>query len=95
MTAIKSGVTTTPSSLAFFGFLATRFCSRICMRVVRAMGLMGIMDVVLGTELADEVGTTDAAQALLDVAALLGLIPEEILSLRQFLVLTLGTLYRF
>jgi hypothetical protein len=31
------------------------------MRVVRAMGLMGIMGVVLGTELADEVGTTDAA----------------------------------
>ena len=59
------------------------------------MGLMGIMGVVLGTELTDEVGTTDAAQALLDVAALLGLIPEEILSLRQFLALTLGTLYRF
>lgn len=55
---------------------------------------MGIMGVVLGTELTDEVGTTDAAQALLDVAALLGLIPEEILSLRQFLVLALGTLYR-
>lgn len=59
------------------------------------MGLMGIMGVVLGTELADEVGTTDAAQALLDVAALLRLIPEEILSLRQFLALALGTLYRF
>lgn len=59
------------------------------------MGLMGIMGVVLGTELTDEVGTTDAAQALLDVAALLRLIPEEILSLRQFLVLALGTLYRF
>lgn len=59
------------------------------------MGLMGIMGVVLGTELTDEVGTTDAAQALLDVATLLGLIPEEILSLRQFLVLALGTLYRF
>lgn len=58
------------------------------------MGLMGIMGVVLGTELTDEVGTTDAAQALLDVAALLRLIPEEILSLRQFLVLALGTLYR-
>ena len=57
------------------------------------MGLMGIMGVVLGTELTDEVGTTDAAQALLDVATLLGLIPEEILSLRQFLVLALGTLY--
>ena len=56
---------------------------------------MGIMGVVLGTELADEVGTTDAAQALLDVEALLGLIPEEILSLRQLLALTLGTLYRF
>ena len=58
------------------------------------MSLMGIMGVVLGTELTDEVGTTDAAQALLDVATLLGLIPEEILSLRQFLVLALGTLYR-
>ena len=58
------------------------------------MGLMGIMGVVLGTELTDEVGTTDAAQALLDVATLLGLIPEEIRSLRQFLVLALGTLYR-
>ena len=58
------------------------------------MGLMGIIGVVLGTELTDEVGTTDAAQALLDVATLLGLIPEEILSLRQFLVLALGTLYR-
>lgn len=63
--------------------------------LIGLIGLMGLMSIVWWTELTDEVGTTDAAQALLDVATLLGLIPEEILSLRQFLVLALGTLYRF
>ena len=47
------------------------------------------------TQLLDEVWTTNAAQALLDAATLLGFVPEEILALCQFVALCLGTLYGF
>ena len=35
----------------------------------------------------DEIGSADAAEALFDMPAFLGLVPEEILPLGQFLVL--------
>ena len=38
----------------------------------------------------DEVGASDAAEALFDVAALLGLVPEEVLSLGELVARTLG-----
>ena len=42
-------------------------------------------------ELLDEVWPTNATEALLDVAAFLGLVPEEILPLGEFLLLRLRT----
>ena len=36
-------------------------------------------------QLRDEIGAADTAQALLDVAAFLGLVPEEILALGELL----------
>ena len=41
----------------------------------------------------DEVGSSDAAEALFDVAALLGLVPEEVLSLGELVARTLGGEY--
>ena len=38
----------------------------------------------------DEVGSSDAAEALFDVAALLGLVPEEVLALGEFVFRTFG-----
>ena len=44
-------------------------------------------------ELWDEVGPPDASETLLNMAPLLGLVPEEILSLGELLVLRLGAEY--
>ena len=46
-------------------------------------------------EFPDEVGTANTAQALLNLPAFLGLVPEEILSLCQFLAWRLGREDRF
>ena len=50
---------------------------------------------IIGTKFLYEILSANAAQTLFDVMALFGLIPEEILSLRQFLLLALGTLNGF
>ena len=74
MTAMKSLVMTIPSSLFLTGLGLLAAC---------ILGLAAI-------ELGYEVRAPDAVQALLNVAALLGLVPEEILALGEFLARTLG-----
>ena len=59
------------------------------MIVIREVGIERLGGVAC-VESWDEVGTTDAAEALFDVAALLGLVPEEVLSLGEFLAWGLG-----
>ena len=46
-------------------------------------------------ELADQVGATDAPEALFDAASFLWLVPEEVLALGQFLTWGLGTIDLF
>ena len=86
MTAMKSFVTTIPSSLFFAGFFGVRLCSMIFMREVGIERLGRIACV----ESWDEIRAPDAAEALFDVAALLGLVPEEVLSLGELVAWTLG-----
>ena len=86
MTAMKSFVTTIPSSLFFAGFFGVRLCSMIFMREVGIIRLRRIACV----ESWDEVSASDATETLFDVAALLGLVPEEVLSLGELVARTLG-----
>ena len=50
---------------------------------------------VAAIQLVDQVGATDAAQLVDDVATLLGLVPKEELALSQLLALRLGAEHRF
>ena len=63
------------------------------MIVIREVGIERLGRVAC-VESLDEVGASDAAEALFDVAALLGLVPEEELSLCQLLARRLGREYR-
>ena len=56
------------------------------------MSEIGIEGLGRGTRIEpwDEIGSADASEALFDVSAFLGFVPEEILPLGQFLVLRLS-----
>ena len=62
------------------------------MIVIREVGIERLGRVAC-VESWDEVGASDAAEALFDVAALLGLVPEEVLSLGELVARTLGGEY--
>ena len=94
MTAMKSSVTTIPSSLAFWGLFAIWLCSMIFIVIGLGFRTAGCrLNTIIQT--GDKIGTPDASQALLDGASLLGLIPEEVLSLGEFLAWGLGAEYLF
>ena len=59
------------------------------MIVMREIGIKGLGGGA-GIEPRNEVGAPDAAQALLDVAAFLGLVPEEVLALGELFAWRLG-----
>ena len=80
---MKSSLTTIPSSLFFFGFFAMLLCSIISIGIIS------------GTQLVDELGFANTSQTLFDTPTFFRLIPEEVLALGQFLLLTLGTLDGF
>ena len=59
------------------------------MIVIREVGIERLGRVAC-VESLDEVGASDAAEALFDVTALFGLVPEEVLSLSELVARTLG-----
>ena len=66
---------TIPSSLAFLGLFAIRLCSMIFIVIVKFR---------------NQIGAAYTAQTLLDASSLFGLVPEEVLSLGEFLAWCLG-----
>src|SRR5574344_1074075 len=85
ITAMKSSVTTRPSSVFSWLLLAWMLCSIIC--------ISGLLHII--KEYRNEVSPADTAERLFDGAPCFGFIPEEKLALCQFLFLRVGAVHGF